>query len=45
VSLIALFVLQTILQPLAILWLFVEGMKAMAARSKDLFASDSSPPR
>jgi hypothetical protein len=45
VSLIALFVLQTILLPLAILWLFVEGMKAIAARSKDLLASDSSPPR
>ena len=45
VSLIALFILQTILLPLAILWLFVEGMKAIAARSKDLLASDSSPPR
>lgn len=45
VSLIALFVLQTILLPLAILWLFVEGMKGIAARSKDLLAPNSSPPR
>ena len=33
VSLIAIFVLQTIILPIIFLWLFVEGLKAIAARS------------
>ena len=45
VSLIAIFVLQTILLPLAFLWIFVEGLKGIALRSKDLFAGKSGPPR
>jgi hypothetical protein len=38
VSLIAIFVLQTIILPIAFLWLFIEGLKAIAARSKHLVA-------
>jgi hypothetical protein len=33
VKLIAIFVLQTILMPVALLWLIIEGMKALIARS------------
>ncbi len=42
VSLIAIFVLQTIILPLAFLWIFVEGLKTIAARSKNLITQ---PPR
>jgi type II secretory pathway component PulM len=42
VSLIAIFVLQTIILPLAFLWIFVEGLKTIAARSKNLMIQ---PPR
>ena len=47
VSLIAIFVLQTIILPLAFLWVFFEGMKGIASRSKNLFSAsdESSPPR
>ena len=38
VSLIAIFVLQTIILPLAFLWLFVEGLKAIASRSTRIFS-------
>ena len=38
VSLIAIFVLQTIILPLAFLWIFLEGLKTIAARSKSLIA-------
>jgi predicted membrane channel-forming protein YqfA (hemolysin III family) len=37
VSLIAIFVLQTILLPLLFLWLFVAGLKGVASRSTNLF--------
>jgi predicted membrane channel-forming protein YqfA (hemolysin III family) len=37
VSLIAIFVLQTILLPLLFLWLFIEGLKGIASRSTRLF--------
>jgi len=42
VSLIAIFVLQTILLPLAFLYLFVAGLKAVAARATRLFPSGHS---
>ena len=38
VSLIAIFVLQTIILPLFFLWLFVEGLKGIASRSTRLFS-------
>jgi hypothetical protein len=38
VSLIAIFVLQTIILPLAFLWILVEGLKMVSARSKNLIA-------
>jgi predicted membrane channel-forming protein YqfA (hemolysin III family) len=37
VSLIAIFVLQTILLPLLFLWIFMEGLKSIASRSTRLF--------
>ncbi len=37
VSLIAIFVLQTILLPLLFLWLFVSGLKGIGSRSTNLF--------
>lgn len=37
VSLIAIFVLQTILLPLMFLWLFMAGLKGIASRSTNLF--------
>ena len=40
VSLIAIFVLQTIILPLAFLWLFVQGLKGIASRSIRVFAPD-----
>ena len=43
VSLIAIFVLQTIILPIAFLWLFIEGLKAVAARSKNLVARTHDP--
>lgn len=45
VRLIAIFVLQTIILPLAFLWLFVEGLKAIAARSTRLFPPPGSSTR
>jgi len=42
VSLIALFVLQTIILPLVFLWVFVEGLKGIASRSIRVFAPDQS---
>jgi hypothetical protein len=43
VSLIAIFVLQTILLPLLFLWLFMAGLKGIASRSTKLFqAGDGS---
>ena len=42
VSLIAIFVLQTIILPVAFLWIFIEGLKSIAARSKNLIIH---PPR
>jgi hypothetical protein len=42
VSLIAIFVLQTIILPLAFLWLFVQGLKGIASRSIRVFAPDYS---
>ena len=42
VNLIAIFVLQTIILPLIFLWLFVEGLKAIASRSTRVFATDYS---
>ncbi|MDH3758381.1 MAG: hypothetical protein OEV10_03225 [Gammaproteobacteria bacterium] len=41
VSLIAIFVLQTILLPLLFLWLFIEGLKGVASRSPKLFQAGS----
>lgn len=43
VSLIAIFVLQTIILPIAFLWLFIEGLKAIAASSKYLVAPTRRP--
>jgi hypothetical protein len=40
VSLIAIFVLQTIILPLVFLWLFVEGLKGIASRSARVFSTD-----
>lgn len=40
VSLIAIFVLQTIILPLVFLWLFVEGLKGIASRSARVFSND-----
>lgn len=40
VSLIAIFVLQTIILPLVFLWLFVEGLKGIASRSTRLLSTD-----
>lgn len=40
VSLIAIFVLQTIILPLVFLWLFVEGLKGIASRSARVFSAD-----
>lgn len=40
VNLIAIFVLQTILLPLLFLWLFLEGLKAIASRSARVFSTD-----
>jgi hypothetical protein len=42
VSLIAIFVLQTILLPLLFLWLFMEGLKGIASRSARLFQAGGS---
>ena len=42
VSLIAIFVLQTIILPLIFLWLFVEGLKGIASRSTRVFSTDQS---
>jgi hypothetical protein len=42
VSLIAIFVLQTIILPLVFLWLFVQGLKGIASRSVRVFAPDYS---
>ena len=42
VSLIAIFVLQTIILPLVFLWLFVQGLKGIASRSIQVFAPDYS---
>lgn len=42
VSLIAIFVLQTIILPLAFLWLFVQGLKGIASGSIRVFAPDYS---
>ena len=42
VSLIAIFVLQTIILPLVFLWLFVEGLKAIVSRSTRVFSTDQS---
>jgi hypothetical protein len=39
VSLIAIFVLQTIILPLVFLWLFVEGLKGIASRSTRVFST------
>lgn len=39
VNLIAIFVLQTILLPLLFLWLFLEGLKAIASRSARVFST------
>lgn len=39
VSLIAIFVLQTIILPLLFLWLFVEGLKGIASRSTRVFST------
>ena len=41
VSLIAIFVLQTILLPLLFLWLFMAGLKGIAGRSTKLFEGSS----
>jgi hypothetical protein len=41
VSLIAIFVLQTILLPLLFLWLFMAGLKGIANRSTNLFQGGS----
>ena len=41
VSLIAIFVLQTIILPIVFLWLFVEGLKAIASRSTKLASTGS----
>lgn len=41
VSLIAIFVLQTILLPLLFIWLFIEGLKGIASRSTKLFQAGS----
>ena len=41
VSLIAIFVLQTILLPLLFLWLFMAGLKGIASRSTKLFEGGS----
>jgi len=41
VSLIAIFVLQTILLPLLFLWLFMAGLKGIASRSAKLFEGGS----
>ncbi len=40
VSLIAIFVLQTILLPVLFLWLFIAGLKGIAGRSARLFQAD-----
>ena len=40
VSLIAIFVLQTILLPLLFLWLFLQGLKAIGSRSTRLLSQD-----
>jgi uncharacterized protein (UPF0305 family) len=42
VSLIAIFVLQTILLPVLFLWLFVAGLKGIASRSARLFQGGGS---
>ena len=42
VSLIAIFVLQTILLPLLFLWLFTAGLKGIASRSVNLFQGSDS---
>jgi hypothetical protein len=36
INLIAIFVFQTVLLPLAFLWLFVQGLKSIAARATRL---------
>ncbi len=41
VNLIVIFVLQTIILPLAFLWLFVEGLKAIAGRATRFTSQDS----
>ena len=41
VSLIAIFVLQTILLPLLFIWLFMAGLKGIAGRSTQLFQGGS----
>ena len=41
VSLIAIFVLQTILLPLLFLWIFMAGLKGIASRSTRFFESSS----
>ena len=44
VSLIAIFVLQTILLPLAFLWILVEGLRAVGSRSRNLFSASADKP-
>ena len=44
VSLIAIFVLQTILLPLAFLWLLAEGLRAIGSRSRNLFSAPPDKP-
>ncbi len=41
VNLIVIFILQTIILPLAFLWLFVEGLKAIAGRATRFTSQDS----
>ncbi len=43
INLIVIFVLQTIILPLGILWLFVELLKALAARSLSFVSGQASP--
>jgi hypothetical protein len=45
VSLIAIFVLQTILLPLLFIWLFIAGLKGIASRSTKIFEAGSGSAR
>ena len=44
-SLIAIFVLQTILLPLLFIWLFMAGLKGIASRSTKIFEAGSGSAR